>query len=127
MAASCPARARSRCTWRCFPTAAELDALADPALVERWNTLVALREQVLAQIEPLRKTKQIGSSLQAKVVVSATAKELPLLEQYAKHLPMLFIVSEVEIRPAPDRRSTRDDEALAQAASTESRSSAPPE
>ena len=51
-----------------FPTAADLDALADPELVERWNTLVALREQVLAEIEPLRKNKQIGSSLQAKVV-----------------------------------------------------------
>ena len=60
-----------------------------------------MREQVLAQIEPLRKTKQIGSSLQAKVIVSATTGELPLLEQYAKQLPMLFIVSEVEIRPAP--------------------------
>jgi isoleucyl-tRNA synthetase len=84
-----------------FPTAAELDAFADPALVERWNTLVALRERVLAEIEPLRKNKQIGSSLQAKVVLSATTRELPLLEQYARQLPMLFIVSEVEIRPAP--------------------------
>ena len=84
-----------------FPAAVELEAFADPALVERWNTLLALREQVLAQIEPLRKNKQIGSSLQAKVVVSATTKELPLLEQHAKQLPMLFIVSEVEIRPAP--------------------------
>jgi len=84
-----------------FPAAADLDALADPALVERWNTLVALRERVLAEIEPLRKNKQIGSSLQAKVVVSATTKELALLEQYARQLPMLFIVSEVELRAAP--------------------------
>jgi isoleucyl-tRNA synthetase len=92
-----------------FPAAADLDAFADPALVERWNTLVALREQVLAEIEPLRKNKQIGSSLQAKVVISATAAEWPLLEQYAKHLPMLFIVSEVEMRPAPgDVKATGD-------------------
>jgi isoleucyl-tRNA synthetase len=84
-----------------FPTVESLDALADPALVERWDTLVALRERVLGQIEPLRKSKHIGSSLQAKVIVSATTRELPLLEQYAKQLPMLFIVSEVEIRPAP--------------------------
>ena len=83
-----------------FPDVADLDAFADPALVERWNTLVALREQVLAEIEPLRKNKQIGSSLQAKVVIAATAAELPLLEQYAKQLPMLFIVSEVDVRPA---------------------------
>ena len=84
-----------------FPTMESLDALGDSALVERWNRLVALREQVLAQIEPLRKNKQIGSSLQAKVVISATTNELPLLEQYAKQLPMLFIVSEVEVRSAP--------------------------
>jgi isoleucyl-tRNA synthetase len=84
-----------------FPSVESLDALADPALVERWDALVALREQVLAHIEPLRKSKQIGSSLQAKVIVSAASKELPLLEQYAKQLPMLFIVSEVEILPTP--------------------------
>ena len=64
---------------------------------------------MLAEIEPLRKNKQIGSSLQAKVVVSATAAELPLLEQYARQLPMLFIVSEVEVRPAPPDPSTRDE------------------
>jgi isoleucyl-tRNA synthetase len=84
-----------------FPTAADLEAFTDTPLVERWNTLLALRERVLAEIEPLRKSKQIGSSLQAKAVISATAKELPLLEQYLKQLPMLFIVSEVELRPAP--------------------------
>ena len=82
-----------------FPTVADLEKYADPALVERWNTLVTLREQVLAEIEPLRKNKQIGSSLQAKVVIAATSAELPLLEQHAAQLPMLFIVSEVEVRP----------------------------
>jgi isoleucyl-tRNA synthetase len=84
-----------------FPPVADLDAWADPKLVERWNRLIALREQVVADIEPLRKNKQIGSSLQAKVIVSATPAELALFEQYARQLPMLFIVSEVELRPAP--------------------------
>jgi isoleucyl-tRNA synthetase len=60
-----------------------------------------VREQVLAEIEPLRKDKRIGSSLQAKVVLSATPDELALLERYARDLPMLFIVSEVELGPAP--------------------------
>jgi isoleucyl-tRNA synthetase len=85
-----------------FPARETLEPLRDPALVERWERLAAVREQVLAEIEPLRKNKQIGSSLQAKAVISATKAELPLLEQYAKQLPMLFIVSEVELRPAPD-------------------------
>ena len=56
-----------------FPTDAELSALADDELLERWTRLLAIREAVLAEIEPLRKNKQIGSSLQAKVVLSATA------------------------------------------------------
>jgi isoleucyl-tRNA synthetase len=84
-----------------FPPAAALEALADDDLVGRWDRLIAIREQVLAEIEPLRKSKQIGSSLQAKVVLSANQSLLPLLEQYAADLPMLFIVSEVELRPAP--------------------------
>src|SRR4029079_4898007 len=68
----------------------------------RWQMLIALREEVLAQIEPLRKNKQIGSSLQAKAVVAATPAQLPQLDPYASQLPMLFIVSEVELRPAPE-------------------------
>jgi isoleucyl-tRNA synthetase len=84
-----------------FPARKDLEAMRDPELVQRWNTLAAVREQVLAEIEPLRKTKQIGSSLQAKVILSATPAELALLERYALQLPMLFIVSSVELRPAP--------------------------
>jgi isoleucyl-tRNA synthetase len=82
-----------------FPTAAELQALANPALVERWTALMGLREQVLAHIEPLRKAKQIGSSLQAKVVLSGPQSMLAPLETHAHFLPMLFIVSEVELQP----------------------------
>jgi isoleucyl-tRNA synthetase len=85
-----------------FPRETELAVFVDRDLLERWTRLLAVREEVLAEIEPLRKGKQIGSSLQARVVLTATAAELPLLERYAKELPMLFIVSDVEVRPAPD-------------------------
>jgi isoleucyl-tRNA synthetase len=84
-----------------FPSSAELARFQDADLVSRWKQLVDVREQVLAEIEPLRKNKQIGSSLQAKVVLSATPAELALLERYLRELPMLFIVSDVELRPAP--------------------------
>ena len=63
-----------------FPTWADLEALADKELLDRWTKLTDLRERVLAQIEPLRKNKQIGSSLQAKVILSATTAELAFLE-----------------------------------------------
>jgi isoleucyl-tRNA synthetase len=84
-----------------FPTAAEVNGWVDAALLVHWEKLIALRERVLAQIEPLRKEKQIGSSLQAKVVLTADKADLAHLEAHAAELPMLFIVSEVELRAAP--------------------------
>jgi isoleucyl-tRNA synthetase len=84
-----------------FPKATDLEGLVDRDLLASWTRLINLREQVLAEIEPLRKDKRIGSSLQAKVVISAAEAELAFLERHAHHLPMLFIVSEVELRPAP--------------------------
>jgi len=81
-----------------FPTPAELNVYADRAILDEWNALVGIRQRVLAEIEPLRTGKQIGSSLQAKVVLTAMNGDLPLLERHADDLPMLFIVSDVEIR-----------------------------
>ena len=85
-----------------FPARADLLAFVDADLLQRWTRITGLREQVLGQIEPLRKDKQIGSSLQAKAVVSGTAAELSFLHPHLGDLPMIFIVSEVELRPAPD-------------------------
>ena len=81
-----------------FPKRADLDALADTALVTAWDRLRTIRDQVLAEIEPLRKDKRIGSSLQAKVVLTPAAGDLAFLTHYDAQLPMLFIVSEVHIR-----------------------------
>jgi len=84
-----------------FPKAADLRTLVDPDLAARWDRLVAVRERVLAEIEPLRKAKQIGSSLQARVTISAPEAELEFLRSYAGHLPTLFIVSQVDLRALP--------------------------
>ena len=83
-----------------FPAKADLELLRDPELVARWERLIKVRDRVLAEIEPLRKDKQIGSSLQARVVLSGGGDEMALLKAHADELPMLFIVSEVELRPA---------------------------
>jgi isoleucyl-tRNA synthetase len=84
-----------------FPTATDLQPLVDRDLLDRWARLIDVREQVLGEIEPLRKNKQIGSSLQARVMLSASTTDLALLEPYARDLPMLFIVSEVELKRTP--------------------------
>jgi isoleucyl-tRNA synthetase len=81
-----------------FPGAESVACWSDESLTTRWDTLSKLRERVLAEIEPLRKNKQIGSSLQAKVILTAGAAQLAHLERMATDLPMLFIVSEVELR-----------------------------
>jgi isoleucyl-tRNA synthetase len=82
-----------------FPSVQELSALVDRNLLSRWNRLSDLRERVLAQIEPLRKDKQIGSSLQARVVLTMSKDDEPFLEKYRRDLPMLFIVSDVQLLP----------------------------
>jgi isoleucyl-tRNA synthetase len=82
-----------------FPAKDELERLSDPELIVLWERLTKVRDHVLGQIEPLRKDKQIGSSLQARVVISGRGAEMALLEARADDLPMLFIVSEVELRP----------------------------
>jgi isoleucyl-tRNA synthetase len=81
-----------------FPSPKELSALVDKDLLARWNRLSDLRERVLAQIEPLRKDKRIGSSLQARVVLTTSKDDAPFLEKYRSDLPMLFIVSDVQLR-----------------------------
>jgi isoleucyl-tRNA synthetase len=77
----------------------DLDLLRNAELIAHWSRLIKVRDLVLAHIEPLRKDKQIGSSLQAKVVISGGGPDMTLLVDRAHELPMLFIVSEVELRP----------------------------
>jgi isoleucyl-tRNA synthetase len=93
-----------------FPSRSELEGLADRELLERWTRLTGLREQVLAEIEPLRRDKQIGSSLQARVVLSVAPDELAFLEAYARELPTLFIVSDVELRLAAPNEERQEHE-----------------
>jgi isoleucyl-tRNA synthetase len=92
-----------------FPPADSLKALHNGELLDRWSRLTRLRERVVAEIEPLRKDKQIGSSLQAKVVLTAGDGDLAFLEAYSEQLPMLFIVSEVELRAANGSSEPRSD------------------
>ena len=103
--ASLPSRVAPSVHIARFPESAELLPLADSELVQRWNQLIAVRDLVLVEIEPLRKEKQIGSSLQARVVVAAPPALLELLQRHAAALPMLFIVSSVELRPSGSDRT----------------------
>ncbi|GLR47297.1 isoleucine--tRNA ligase [Sphingomonas astaxanthinifaciens] len=69
---------------------------ADARLLEIWATYRALREQVTAEIEPMRRDKVIGSSLEARVAIGLPDDaDRPMLS--SDELAELFIVSEVMI------------------------------
>ena len=99
-----PARsaARNRCTSSLFPTAGELDPLVDRELLDRWTRLTsasrtgARRDRAAAQGQAHRQlTPGQGRALGRR------RDDLAFLERYDDELPMLFIVSDVELRPAP--------------------------
>jgi isoleucyl-tRNA synthetase len=73
----------------------EIDAAwADEALGTRWALIRHSRERVTESIEPLRREKTIGSSLEAKILYPEA--ELDLLAADAEELKEIYIVSELE-------------------------------
>jgi isoleucyl-tRNA synthetase len=79
-----------------------VDALADDDLVSRWERLIAVREAVNAALEVKRQDKTIGTSLGARVSIRTGGDTAALLQRHRADLPMLFIVSQVEVDPAGD-------------------------
>jgi isoleucyl-tRNA synthetase len=73
----------------------------DEALGERWERLLRVRDEVLKVLEEARQRKLIGNALEAKVEVLAGHALLPFLQSYAKDLATIFIVSAVDLTPAP--------------------------
>jgi isoleucyl-tRNA synthetase len=80
-----------------FPAAQEFERALDDARVKNWERLLAVREEVLKALEPIRAAKIISSGLEARVTLSASGELSDLLREYATYLPALFIVSQVEI------------------------------
>jgi isoleucyl-tRNA synthetase len=61
-----------------------------------------VRDSVLKVLETARNEKLIGASLEARVLLSAGEDVLPLLQEYSRELPDLFIVSQVELARSAD-------------------------
>ena len=68
---------------------------------ENWKRLALVRTEALKALETARTAKQIGGALEARVVLSAEGELSTLLTAYAKWLPALFIVSQVELARGP--------------------------
>jgi isoleucyl-tRNA synthetase len=79
-----------------FPEPEELSAgihAEGRARLENWTKLIEVRETVLKSLEAARQDKVIGAPLEAAVRL----KTDPLLAEYIRELPGIFIVSKVEL------------------------------
>jgi isoleucyl-tRNA synthetase len=77
-----------------FPEASEVD---HSNLLADWAGLFEVRDQVLRALEEARVAKEIGSSLEAKVTLTATGNTMRLLQSHESELRYIFIVSQVEL------------------------------
>ena len=69
----------------------------DSQLEERYEQLQKVRSEVSKQLENARADKQLGQSLEAKVLLDVPASYQPLMTEYLDLLPTYFIVSQVEL------------------------------
>ncbi|MCR4420013.1 MAG: isoleucine--tRNA ligase [Clostridia bacterium] len=73
----------------------------DEALERRWETVLAVREEVSKALEEARRRKTVQHSSQAAVELYAQGELLSLLDAMKPQLAPAFIVSRVEVYPGP--------------------------
>ena len=69
----------------------------DEDFMAYWEKIHELRDDVKKSLEGYIKDKTIKSSLEAKVILSASGEKLEFIKQAENELAAAFIVSEVEI------------------------------
>jgi isoleucyl-tRNA synthetase len=82
-----------------FPVAS---ARRDEELAARWAQIFEVREVALRALEEARAAKMIGSSLEARVAVTATDPLFTTLANYQHELRYAFIVSQVDVVKTDD-------------------------
>ncbi len=71
---------------------------ADMALnAERFDRLLALREQVSKVLEPMRASGEIGAALDAEIAIACNAEDFSWLSPLADELRFLFISGDVSV------------------------------
>jgi isoleucyl-tRNA synthetase len=82
---------------------------------EKWGKLFKLREKSNLVLETSRKAGDIGSALEAALVISGgTEEEKALLRSVEKILPAVFIVSKVSIQDGNSELEMRVQKAAGQ-------------
>jgi isoleucyl-tRNA synthetase len=93
----------------------ELPAVADgAALLDKYAAVRAVRADVTKQLEELRGSGAIGSSLQAEITIKAALEKYQLLSSFDDELRFVFITSQAKVEQVP----AVEDEAVVVAASS---------
>ncbi|HEY9028221.1 MAG TPA: class I tRNA ligase family protein, partial [Burkholderiaceae bacterium] len=74
----------------------------DAALLAKWERLRAIREAANKAIEEVRAAGQVGSSLQATLVIAANAEDRVLLESLGDDLKFVTITSSATVVPGDE-------------------------
>jgi isoleucyl-tRNA synthetase len=69
----------------------------NPQQTQDWETLLAVREQVMKALEEERNAKRIGKSIEAQLAITASDPAYSVLKRYEADLRYLFIVSQVTL------------------------------
>ena len=67
-----------------------------------WDRVWKVRELANKKIEEKRTAKEIGHSLDTKIIIDAPAGDLDALKQLGDELKDVFIVSQIEVREAKE-------------------------
>ncbi len=78
---------------------ASKDEYYDEKLDARWRRLLEFRGEATKALEGARNAGLIGSSLEARIDLYASAEDLDFLESYEGEIPAVFIVSESALHP----------------------------
>ncbi len=66
-------------------------------LLSDWERIFSIRDEVLKRLEEARTAKEIGSSLEAKVILTTDKETTRFLLPFYEDLRYIFIVSQVEV------------------------------
>ena len=75
----------------------ETTGVEHATLLEDWERIFKVRDVALKSLEDARNEKLIGSSLQAKVILTVDKETMNFLLPYYEQLRYIFIVSQVEV------------------------------
>ena len=81
-------------------TYSHVERWSDETLLVKWARVRAIRDVVNKEIEALRSAGQVGSSLQAELVIGAQAADFELLQTLGDDLRYVTITSQARLRPA---------------------------